>query len=214
MNPAQAQEMSFSNPRHLVASLITSISTTSSRNPETSQNPLKAFSIQDKNAFLTLYALFEKELLPALDVLDRGLVTHLKLPQPANGEEINDNCMEIYLVRSAQQHHTRHGRSENSNSYEVRLKAWNCSCPAFAFSAFPASTTANNDESTAPEATDGIATSEPWLFGGLTKSQDLPVCKHILACVLGRYCKGFEGFVESREVSREEAAGWSAGWGD
>lgn len=213
MIPAQAQETTFSNPRHLIASLLTSISTnSSSRNPEISQNPLKAFSTQDKNAFLTLYALFEKELLPALDCLDRNLVTHLRLPQSSDGEESNDN-MEIYLVRSAQQHHTRHGPSENSNSYEVRLKAWNCSCPAFAFSAFPAAASSTTNDETS-EDTDDIATSEPWLFGGLTKGQDLPVCKHILACVLGRYCKGFEGFIESREVSREELAGWSAGWGD
>lgn len=61
----------------------------------------------------------------------------------------SDNTTTIYYVRSAQHHHHRSSRytssSTNSNtsydptpSYQVRLSAWNCSCPAFTFAAFPA----------------------------------------------------------------------------
>ena len=55
-----------------------------------------------------------------------------------------------------------------------------------------------------------------WIFGGLSLGDDMPpVCKHLLACVLAERCKGlFGGFVEERDVSVEEAAGWAAGWGD
>lgn len=53
-----------------------------------------------------------------------------------------------------------------------------------------------------------------WRFGGLTLGGDRPVCKHLLACVLVEHCKPFESFVDEREVSIEELAGWAAGWGD
>jgi hypothetical protein len=53
-----------------------------------------------------------------------------------------------------------------------------------------------------------------WKFGGLTLGGDIPVCKHLLACVLVEYCDLFAGFVEEREVSVEELAGWAAGWAD
>lgn len=36
------------------------------------------------------------------------------------------------------------------------------------------------------------------------------VCKHLLACVLA---ERIGGYVEEREVVREEMAGWAAGWG-
>ena len=55
-----------------------------------------------------------------------------------------------------------------------------------------------------------------WIFGGISLGDGMPpVCKHLLACVLAERCKGlFGGFVEERDVSVEEAAGWAAGWGD
>ncbi|CZT18705.1 uncharacterized protein RCC_04549 [Ramularia collo-cygni] len=186
----------LSNPRHLIASLITSIST--STNSANTQNPLKSLQLSDKNLFLTLYALLEKELLPALDCLDRGLVTRLKVS--------DRNTSTLYLVRSAQQHHTRHGTVEKVNYYEVRLVAWSCSCPAFTFSAFPAQASTETENSACPK--------EPMLFGGLTKGSDLAVCKHLLACILVEHCKGFGHFAEEKEISREELAGWAAGWGD
>lgn len=197
MDPPRAQDINptcpDSNPRQLVSSLITSISA-----PRNSQNPLKEVTSEGKNLFLTLYALFEKETLPALDCLDRGLVIRLNL---SPGDERS-----LFLVRSAQQHHTRYGTFENINHYEVRLDAWSCSCPAFAFSAFPAQESSKTENSHPPDGT--------WLFGGLSRGSDLPVCKHILACTLVKHCEGFEGFVEDREISREEFAGWAAGWGD
>lgn len=53
-----------------------------------------------------------------------------------------------------------------------------------------------------------------WRFGGLTRGDGLPACKHLLACVVAEHCGGFEALVEEREVGVDEVAGWAAGWGD
>ena len=56
---------------------------------------------------------------------------------------------------------------------------------------------------------------DSWRFGGARLGNGMaPVCKHILACVLVERCEMFKAFVEEKEVSVEEAAGWAAGWGD
>jgi hypothetical protein len=55
-----------------------------------------------------------------------------------------------------------------------------------------------------------------WRFGGLTLgSSDMPVCKHLLACVLVEHvehCSFSASFVDERKVSVEDLARWAAGW--
>lgn len=41
----------------------------------------------------------------------------------------------------------------------------------------------------------------------------MPMCKHLLACVMVERWREFRGGVEERRVSVEELAGWGAGWG-
>ena len=53
-----------------------------------------------------------------------------------------------------------------------------------------------------------------WRFGGLTRGDGVPACKHLLACVIAEHCEGFKALVEEREVGVDEVAGWAAGWGD
>ena len=178
--------------RQIVSALIAAIPT-ASEGEEQIANPLKDSSPESRNVFLTLYALFEKEFLPALDLLDRGLVTRLK---------VRDQATSLLLVRSAQQHNSRNPAYEHINHYEVRLDAWSCSCPAFTFAAFPAI------------SADVIGEGGGCVIGGLTRGSDMPVCKHLLACVLVEHCKMFSHFAVEREVSTEEMAGWAAGWGD
>ena len=128
------------------------------------------------------------------------------------------------MVRSAQviQSGARVGRQRGPGAaaqawlpgaahYEVRVWAWSCSCPAFVFAAFPA-TQSESNEKEGMMADHGKSVS--WSFGGLTLGNDMPVCKHLLACVLVEFGGLFEGFVEERVVSVEEIAGWAAGWGD
>lgn len=188
------------NTRQAVSALVSAIATASIGSQ--SANPLRDASPEVRNLFLTLYALYEKELLPALDLLDRGLVTRLK---------VSNANLRLLLVRSAQQHNTRNSACEHVNYYEVRLDAWSCSCPAFTFSAFPAA----RQHSVEPSArSDSAANGKDCLFGGLSRGTDLPICKHLLACALVEHGHMFAHLVDERDVSAEEIAGWAAGWGD
>ncbi|KAF2182787.1 hypothetical protein K469DRAFT_690522 [Zopfia rhizophila CBS 207.26] len=267
-------------------------------------NPLYSAPESVKKQLFTLHVLFPNEFLPALDLLDRHLVTRFRIRKepaevnvadpnegsvaeastlmlsgendaaqaqaeatdersalspitaatgatgkmdvtdaemreplghlndddfpPTAREELDEHCdaNTVYYVRSAQHRSSRYSTSyDNTTSYEVRLNAWNCSCPAFAFAAFPSI----HPEPPVPRLdnqkswqvnSEGEASVEDdnergWLFGGMSLGEDTPpVCKHLLACVLAERCKIFEDFVEIRDISIEEAAGWAAGWGD
>jgi len=103
-------------------------------------------------------------------------------------------------------------------SYEVRLQAWNCSCAAFAFAAFSGEwdgTSEIEDRRIASDGEDGgddeeVAGAGSW--GGKSLGHSVPVCKHLLACVLAEKVEGLAAFVEEKLVSREEMAGLAAGW--
>ncbi|KAF1990610.1 hypothetical protein K402DRAFT_389536 [Aulographum hederae CBS 113979] len=353
--------------RTFVAELISSVPASNPLSSLSSTNPLKDLTVKARNTLLTLHVLFPNEFLPALDLLDRGLV--VKFVVRGEGEEEEDKKREatvvevgaldegvrrgdgnvrsddqnqnapqtstrletvdvetsveakddgdceddmlfdlpqeiieeaadqlqsnisppttvrspspepnlnpdpvpvpgpaqaptlptnptsqhpsLYYVRSAQaQSQSRHRSYDRSadytpTSYEVRPLAWNCSCPAFAFSAFPASNSSAVNPPSSPESkTPGTRTenqdqdfsahfwsthvcqqeSDPereateqdpsWSFGGLNvPSQTVPICKHILACVLVEHCQLFSRLASTKRVSRAEMAGWAAGWG-
>jgi len=298
-----------STPRTVLTELLASLpsnatsrsisSSTAAGLPTASNAPLP---IAAKPLLLTLHVLFPTEFLPALDLLDRGLVTRFRIREdnhaahsegspstvphghastrgseggtvlqgqqpekeasslqvapgggaatiPANamtdadtemldvaardqrshtslgndgdgGREAQDvqkedeDTWSVYHVRSAQQPRaSRYSSSvDTTTSYEVRLRAWNCSCPAFAFAAFPSGAGGLRDWDGGAEFGDG---EEGWRFGGLSVGAATPaVCKHLLACVLVERCELFKGYVQERDVSVEEAAGWAAGWGD
>lgn len=99
-----------------------------------------------------------------------------------------------------------------STHYEVRTSSWSCSCPAFAFSAFPANPPTDEEDGDDETAT-GEDKEQQWIVGGLSLGKDVPMCKHLLACVLAERGGLFEGYVKTRKVSVEELAGWAAGWG-
>lgn len=240
-------------------------------------NPLSNVSDTTKKQLLSLQVLFPNEFVPALDLLDRRLVTRFRvcdqslaphrasnqkknvntpstendppIQQPSHASsnqqtsgnvpnlEIADEVMvdlptlphnnTIYYVRSAQQRSSRFSTSYDTlTTYEVRLLAWNCSCPAFAFAAFPAmhpEPAAETYEVPLLDKDQGLEVNTErhnaeghWMFGGVSFGAGMPpVCKHLLACVLAEKCDGlFGAFVEEREISVQEAAGWAAGWGD
>jgi hypothetical protein len=211
---------SASSDRFFMTSLINSLAMQTLDVPEKaklSSNPLKYSLPATHKLLFTLHVLFPNEVLPALDVLDRQLVTRLQLKDaPARTRTVveaggSSGSSAIYLVRSAQQ--PSHSHSSNSrytnplnSQYEVRLRAWNCSCPAFAFSSI------SDDD--AP-ATLHDHREDDRNFGGLSLMGNTGVCKHLLACLLVERCPGlFTQGVKTREVSKEEFAGWCAGWGD
>jgi hypothetical protein len=122
----------------------------------------------------------------------------------------------VYYVRSAQQS-TSNSRFRDpvasSTHYEVRTSSWSCSCPAFVFSAFPARASNHEGHEDGDAVIEGKEDQE-WMVGGLSLGSDVPMCKHLLACVLVERGGMFGSYVKTREVSVEELAGWAAGWGD
>jgi hypothetical protein len=228
--------------RRFVTRLLSSVSAASLPTDNASaveeSNPLDAVPDAAKKQLLALQVLFPNEFVAALDLLDRRLVVRFRIceemPDPPQQHDRTTTqptyAPIVYYVRSAQARAPRFATSyDTTSSYEVRLRSWNCSCPAFAFSAFPPSSPPLDNVSTEylDEAVseyeeieanerNGNGEDNNWIFGGTTPGHDMPsVCKHLLACVLVERCKGlFGGFVEERRVGWEEAAGWAAGWGD
>ena len=211
-------------PRTFITSLFKQLETLSPI--QSDQSPSNTLINSDpaiKNVFLTLHCLFPNELLPALDLLDRSLVTRfviepasqVGLGDNATGEVKQDNV--VYYVRSAQT--TRPSRYQSvaavgGISYEVRLRAWNCSCPAFTFSALNGLGIIEISEGMEMVYGDAAKTEGEWRFGGLLRGEDgVPICKHLLSCVLIEKCSLFRNYIEERSVTQEEAAGWAAGWG-
>ncbi|KAF1353399.1 hypothetical protein BDV97DRAFT_114382 [Delphinella strobiligena] len=265
--------------RTFITSLISSLPkpTSSNSNEEPPRNPLKALTENQRAILMTLHVLFPNELLPALDLLDRDLVSRYRIrasslttttpDAPADGvinsrdeastatasdETANQSGNRtaatttrtpIYYVRSAQ------STSTNSNSkryrdplatsthYEVRPHAWSCSCPAFTFAAFPFQATLSSHQSSHQsshhqshhQSTTSLslphshshsnteakpdAQTKSCFAGGLSTGQEVPICKHLLACTLVEQTGLFGAFVREREVSFEEMVGWAAGWG-
>lgn len=127
---------------------------------------------------------------------------------------------QIYQVRSSQAPKSRFSTSASGGVtagpgtiYTVRLEAWNCSCAAFAFSAFPGYGSSQSPwklplddhdrAETKIEREEGV-----WEFGGLSLNEEsVPVCKHLLACLLGERWSVLGRYVKKREVGTEEMAG-------
>ncbi|KAI0809422.1 hypothetical protein GGR55DRAFT_174798 [Xylaria sp. FL0064] len=279
--------MTLPAPRDLLTSLISSLpsipiadNASGTTNPISSHrssnqqaaptNPFKLIPPTHRPLLTTLHVLYPSTLLPALDLLDRRLVTrvilkgdtapHSRHVQTEHGldndldEEIlagganSDNTIEekenrrptalYHLVRSAQpqSHRRQHSTSTGGQVYVVRLESWNCTCAAFAFSAFPplpspASSSLFGQAVSAYQIFPAAATDEDtklgdadvasarenaghtWEFGGLSLdgregAGGVACCKHLLACVLAeRWDAALGKYVEERLVGREEAAG-------
>ncbi|CAG8907329.1 unnamed protein product [Penicillium egyptiacum] len=170
------------------------------------------FSKSLKPLMLTLHCLFPNDFLPALDILDRKLVRRIvRSDRRATSPETPQE--DVFIVISASVPPSLPGSSTPSQEkgYEVRLRAWNCSCPTFALSAYrdfqlPANYPTNEQNQ--------LAYSFGGTLGRGTARVSPPSCKHILACILHARCPelfGVDG--DSRfVVSKEELAGWCAGW--
>lgn len=132
-------------PRQIVSSLLAGLAFDGSQEP--SRRPEAPLAASTKDIFLTLHVLFPHHLLDALDLLDRGLVIRLRSPQHAPGRRlIADYHVRSAQVPSASSSWRDRGRGTGGEhdggieasmeSHHVRLAAWHCSCPGFAYSAF------------------------------------------------------------------------------
>ncbi|KAK3321422.1 hypothetical protein B0T19DRAFT_265516 [Cercophora scortea] len=120
--------------------------TTTTTTTTSPTNALRLVPVAYRHLIVTLHVLFPNLLLPALDVLDRGLVGRVELEDNTPSSHPTSAAgagTYFYLVRSAGSVQTR--RKDGSGGtggggggqYIVRLGAWNCTCAAFAFAAFP-----------------------------------------------------------------------------
>ncbi|KAJ5775940.1 uncharacterized protein N7511_000951 [Penicillium nucicola] len=190
-----------------------------------------------KPLMLTLHCLFPNDMLPALDILDRKLVRRVMRadrPTPANqggrtsphgGPKAAEANEDLFIVISASvpprlDASPLSSTHDQEKGYEVRLRAWNCSCPTFTISAYRDThqilTPAAEDKPDPERLPKG---SVDYPFGGTmargTARLSPPVCKHILACILSVRCPGLFGVDQDGGcvISKEELAGWCAGWG-
>lgn len=221
------------------------------------QNPFARLSVGEqskvKPLMLTLHCLFPNDLLPALDILDRGLVRRFvpvderdaapidqghessviaedqgTSPRQYSHIETAPPTEDIFLVTSASAvppnsaaPSSTSTTKEQEKGYEVRLHAWNCTCPTFALSAFRDLAmrldSSAEQHSCVRQLLDLGRVVYP--FGGTltcgTDRDSPPICKHILACILFSRCPGLFGAEGDGKcaVSVEELAGWCAGWG-
>ncbi|EGS23797.1 uncharacterized protein CTHT_0005010 [Thermochaetoides thermophila DSM 1495] len=112
--------------------------------------------------------------------------------------------------------------------YIVRLEAWHCTCAAFAFASYGQGNavswtfneveqvTGRQGEQGGDAEGDGLKEVE-WSFGGLSldglegesaAGESVPMCKHLLACLLAeRWSTALGRYVVDKKVGREEMAG-------
>ncbi|KAB8256372.1 hypothetical protein BDV32DRAFT_161177 [Aspergillus pseudonomiae] len=201
-----------------------------------------------KQLMLTLHCLFPNEFLPALDILDRGLVRRFvkedysilgpDASEPLSPGELTLNggrppLEDLFFVISmstapnpppGESLPTSLRPNADQKGYEVRLQAWNCTCPTFTFAAFrDLGPDLTGDDSFSGDLSQShlVAGVHYYTFGGSLTRRSVkwshPVCKHLLACVLAVRCPALNGpSVNDHSgivVSAQELAGWCAGWG-
>ncbi|KAK2801085.1 hypothetical protein FQN50_007894 [Emmonsiellopsis sp. PD_5] len=140
---------------------------------------------------------------------------------------------QVYFIRSSSSstNPSRPGTTttqaqERHHHYMVCLNAWNCSCPAFTLAAFRDLDLDLAADSSRTELEEGdyygawdSSSRRPMLpFGGTLAREEIygppPVCKHLLASMLGSQCPAlFGGGIEEVSVGEQELAGRYAGWG-
>ncbi|PQE22814.1 ubiquitin carboxyl-terminal hydrolase family protein [Rutstroemia sp. NJR-2017a BBW] len=193
-------------------------------------NPLRALPPEQKALLSTLHVLLPPPvLLLALDLLDRGAVVRVMMRGEGEGDEgggeedggggkeeqlsENEKRNRIYIVRSSQPSKSR-GRS--GGGWQDTAGAGAGPCAAFAFAAFPAFASGGygeGDEEGESMGVEGERNDEEWSYGGMRREEEgdenpPPICKHLLACLLGERWDGvLGGLVKERVVGREEMAG-------
>ncbi|EAW07984.1 uncharacterized protein ACLA_027060 [Aspergillus clavatus NRRL 1] len=211
-----------------------------------------------KPIMLTLHCLFPNELLLALDILDRALVRRFtqEAPvhargsclvqehassrsspgglNPGHAEDPGEDVFHVISTSAAlPASPSRPPLARTEQGYEVRLHAWNCTCPTFTLNVFRdpgpetppsvngagAGAGAGGEDGESHVADSSPRSSLPYRFGGTltcgaTRAAP-PVCKHLLACLLMVRCPGlFGGSRDGSDrvvLSAAELAGWCAG---
>jgi hypothetical protein len=222
--------MALPTPRDLLTSLLTTMSSLPAPSTTTPNNnhsnPLRTVPPNTQALLATLHVLFPSCLLPALDLLDRGLVAHVSLRGEDADQHQEKRRPDFYVVTSLASTMPRRGRAKsrdrataaNPKEHLVQLGAWNCSCPSFALDAFPPGR-GGGEGNDAPPDDDGEGGEEAppvheGQVGGMSLDgtgkdgigPDVPFCKHILACVLADRWPAMANKVVEKRVERAELA--------
>ncbi|KAM0801121.1 hypothetical protein BDR22DRAFT_907256 [Usnea florida] len=235
--PPPQQQPPPAHPLPTSRALLTTLLHTFSTLPSTTTNPSTPLTAPTKPLLLTLHALFPTTLLPALDLLDRHFITKLiynpnTTPAAVGAREtipdketVEEGKRVVYHVKSAAPQRARYVGG-GAMCYEVRTRGWSCSCAAFAFAS-----AGGGGEGWAyegfggggdgldemlldrEEGGEGVEELGGEGWGGLMARGDVPLCKHLFACVIAENWHVAGEMVEERVVGREEMAGWAAGWG-
>lgn len=151
--------------------------------------PSETSSEVDREAFIFLYYLFKDTFLLALDLLDQQCITVYTWEIESTNSIINQYQIFHISLAGNEPHETP------CQQYEVRTSVWHCSCPEFTFSAF------NKDyyiEWKKPINKKGY-------WGGLILGQPIPICKHLLACILVEHGGSWaRKRVVEKKISKEE----------
>jgi hypothetical protein len=188
--------------RTLLSSLISQLS---ARTPDVSD--IASLPPKLQQLLLSLHCLLPSTLLPALDLLDRGLVTRcIRVGADVGAQTSSTDTRQphsVYYVRSTTPPDAVKGNKYASSTarYEVRTQIWNCTCASFTFAAY------NNSTATVTNA------EGPSIWGGCSLDGAPPACKHLVACVLAENCRGlFQDRVVEEMVDENTMAGLAVLW--
>lgn len=182
--------------------------------PSQQSNDQTVTTAESRRRLLSLHVLFPTLLLPALDLLDRSLVTRIT-HQDAEAPSSLYPAPTVFIVKSAAVKPPRRGRpAAPSRSYVVRLDSWNCTCASFSLDAFLSAP--GPQQSVAAPGLGSDLGGDSSTFGGFSieggagssKPEHVPCCKHILASWLAEHWSdSLGGYVDKRQVTKEEMAG-------
>ncbi|KAI5800252.1 hypothetical protein DFH27DRAFT_74611 [Peziza echinospora] len=188
-----------------------------------------------KPLLLTLHSLLPHCLLPALDLLDRGLVERWTPSSPSSSSSSPPEAAWVYYISSSSSSTTKPSGPSTSSStttHETRPYTWSCTCANFCIYAFfddivhphhqshqphPTAPPPPHQVPPPPQPAPPPPNPKNWTWGGSTlltpTPTHIPVCKHLLAAVLIEQCPSLFGkhVRERKGVGRAEMAAAAAG---
>ncbi|KAI9149153.1 hypothetical protein HJFPF1_11201 [Paramyrothecium foliicola] len=212
----------LSSHQHLLTSLVDTLESTSAVRPDESA-AAGGGAGDRRRMLLTLHVLFPTLLLPALDLLDRRLVTRINRDVPRDGasnadalpeatstavaETAQDAAREgspssglsgVYVVQSVASTLTRRTRDALSTTSGSSTRTYLVQLDVWHCScpSFALEAFPARPVPTDTTAERDDSANRDWSFGGRQHGGlggNAPCCKHLLACLLARKCSGVTG---------------------
>jgi len=210
-------------PQDPITNATTNPATTSTESHDEPNHPL--LPPTTKSHLLALHSLLPHCLLPALDLLDRGLVERW-IPLDSNPPATTKPSSWVYYITSkpapsissefTNPFHSSTSTTPSTYTYEARPSIWHCTCANFTLYALASAAEPATTYSNAAEG--NIVDKTVWIWGSQHLSpyhpSTIPVCKHLLAAVLAEKCPAlFGAFVKEKQgVLKGEMAEKACWW--